>query len=594
LDYKISFEPLGIRINCPRGATIFEAARDAGVTLTSICGGRGICGQCRVQILDGKTSSTARKKKSYCNEQELDEGFYLACETIPLGDLRVYLPLTSLSVEQRLQINGPDVASVIDPVLAHYELDLRDYMPEKSYLDWDNLCSILKTQSIRCARADLSVLQRFSSILHSPVSTIGITVRGDEVIDIHQAGQEILGVAIDLGTMKIAAHLVDLNSWKLLAARGVTNPQVAFGEDVMSRITYALENGGNKLRSSVTTAINQLIEELTGDVEKVAELTLVANTAMHHLLLGLPVSHLGRAPYAPVIRSSLDIKARDLGLHIAPGAYAHFLPGIAGFVGGDHVAMLMATGIHDTDKTVLGIDIGTNTEISLARKRMMSCVSCASGPAFEGAHIENGMKAASGAIESVKIGRNRIELTVIDNVPPIGICGSGILDTVAQLRRHRIIDKRGRFQDHEMVCQGDNGCEFILAGACDSNTRKNICITGGDIAEIQLAKAAIRTGIDTLLYESNTNEEDIDEVVIAGAFGSYIDVSSAIAIGMLPSISLDKFKQVGNAAGVGARLALASKRHRSMAQKIAEKVRHIDLGNYSEFSSRYLKAMWFP
>ncbi len=595
LEYKIWFEPLGLRIACPEGATIFEAARDAGIALTSICGGRGMCGQCRVQLLDGNASPISEREKAHLNEQEIDASFRLACETQPLSDLRVYLPQTSLAIKQRLQLLGTDVPSALDPVLSEYDLDVRDSTLEEPFAVWENMCQSLTEQCrLPRLRADLPSLQRLPLILRSSGPTVGVTVRGDEVIDVHPAGQRLLGVAIDLGTTKIAAHLVDLRTGESLAARGLTNSQAAYGEDVMSRITYALEGGGNELRASVTEALNQLIGELTENSEQVVELTLVGNTAMHHLLLGLPVLQLGQAPYVPAVRCSLDIKARDLGLHVAPGAYVHLLPNIAGFVGSDHVAMLMAAGLHETDKTVLGIDIGTNTEVSLVRKGIISSLSCASGPAFEGAHVRHGMKAASGAIESVKINHNRAALTVIDGVPPVGICGSGIVDAIAQLRQHRIIDRRGRLQGHPLVRQGDNGREFILAGIDISGTGQNISITGGDIAEIQLAKAAIRTGINTLLDEAGMGIDEIDEVIIAGAFGSSIDVSSAIAIGMLPSLSLEKFKQVGNAAGIGARLALMSKRHRSIAQNIAERVRYIELASHPRFQKEFSQSMWLP
>jgi uncharacterized 2Fe-2S/4Fe-4S cluster protein (DUF4445 family) len=593
LEYKIWFEPLGLRIACPEGSTIFEAARDAGISLTSICGGRGMCGQCRVQLSDGSASPISEREKACLNEQEIDASFRLACETQPLSDLRVYLPQTSLAIKQRLQLLGIDVPSALDPVLSEYELDVRGSILEEPFAVWENLCQHLAERcGLPSLRADLASLQCLPLILRSSGPTIGITVRGDEVIDIHPAGQRLLGVAIDLGTTKIVAYLVDLNTGESLAARGVTNSQVAYGEDVMSRITYALEGGGNELRSSVTGALNQLIGELTENSEQVLELTLVGNTAMHHLLLGLPVLQLGQAPYVPAVRSSLDVKARGLGLRVAPGAYVHLLPNIAGFVGSDHVAMLMAAGLHETDKTVLGIDIGTNTEVSLVRKGIISTLSCASGPAFEGAHIRHGMKAASGAIESVSINHDRIELGVIDDVPPVGICGSGILDAIAQLRQHRVIDRRGRLQGHPLVRQGDNGREFILADV--DGTEQNISITGGDIAEIQLAKAAIRTGINTLLDEGGMGIDEIDEVIIAGAFGSYIDVSSAIAIGMLPSLSLERFKQVGNAAGIGARLALMSKRHRSIAQNIAERVRYIELASHPRFQKEFSQSTRLP
>jgi uncharacterized 2Fe-2S/4Fe-4S cluster protein (DUF4445 family) len=298
-----------------------------------------------------------------------------------------------------------------------------------------------------------------------------------------------LGLAVDLGTTKIAAYLVDMETGDPLAAEGIMNPQIAYGEDVMSRISYAMGNGGARLRQVVTEGLNELIEKLCSEPERIVEMTLVGNTAMHHLFVGLPVRQLGLAPYLPAVQISLDVKARDLGLHVAPGAYVHLLPNVAGFIGADHVAMILATGIYKTDKIVVGLDIGTNTEV------------VSSGPAFEGSRIKHGMRAASGAIEKVRVLDSQAKVQTVDDAPPIGLCGSGIVDAIAELRRIGLINRRGRLGDDPGVRPVDNTREFILVAGERSGTGQDITITQKDISEIQLAKAAIRTGIEALLDE---------------------------------------------------------------------------------------------
>ena len=272
----------------------------------------------------------------------------------------------------------------------------------------------------------------------------------------------------------------------------------------------------------------------------------------------------------------------------------HFLPNVAGFVGGDHVAMLLATGLYEANGAKIGIDIGTNTEVTLAAKGTITSLSCASGPAFEGGHIKNGMRASDGAIEKVEISDDGVQYRVIGDMPPMGICGSGILDTVSEMRKREIIDERGRLRNHLLVRQGKDGAEFVLALGNITRIKRDISLTQRDIGEIQLAKAAIRTGINVLLSEADLQEDEIDGVIIAGAFGSYINVESAINIGMFPTVSLNKFSQIGNAAGMGAKLALMSKKSRIVAGEIAKKSRYIELTAYPDFTREFSNSLRFP
>ena len=402
-----------------------------------------------------------------------------------------------------------------------------------------------------------------------------------------------LGLAVDIGTTKVAAYLVNLHSGEVLASKGVMNPQISYGEDLISRIVAAgkSEAGSEKLQSILIEGLNKLVHELCEESshasDEIVEAVVVGNTVIHHLFLGLPVQQLGVSPYTPVVDTAVDVKAREVGLEINPGGYVHLLPNIAGYVGADHVAMLLATRLDNAAETTLAIDIGTNTEICLNHKGKMTSVSCASGPAFEGAHIKHGMRAAPGAIEYVQIENNAVKIQTIGGVPPVGICGSGLLDAVAQMRLNGIVDTSGRMGEHPLKRGDGPAKEFVLAGRPDLDP---IMISQKDVRELQLAKAAIRVGIMALTENAGIDEQDIQKVVIAGAFGTFIDIKSAITIGMLPDLPLDRFQQVGNAAGTGARLALISKEERARADLLADKVGYIELASMRNFSTCFAEA----
>jgi uncharacterized 2Fe-2S/4Fe-4S cluster protein (DUF4445 family) len=335
-----------------------------------------------------------------------------------------------------------------------------------------------------------------------------------------------------------------------------------------------------------------LCKEVKAKASEIVDAVLVGNTAMHHLLTGLPVKQLALAPFVPAVSRAIDIKASRLGLRFAPGAYLHLLPNIAAFVGADHTAVLLAT-LDGGKEITLAIDIGTNTEVSLIDGDKITTTSCASGPAFEGWHIKDGMRAASGAIERMRMVNNKVEYQTIDNKPAIGICGSGILDTVAQLYLAGVLEEGGKMNPkHQRVRRGDKLLEFVLVGNKEKDATRDIVITQADVREIQLAKAAIRTGIQALLEANNYGEEKIGKVIIAGAFGTYIDVNSAVAIGMLPVLPLERFQQVGNAAGTGARLALISRAKRAAAQKMVSRVNYIELADVPGFNKTFIQASY--
>jgi uncharacterized 2Fe-2S/4Fe-4S cluster protein (DUF4445 family) len=444
-------------------------------------------------------------------------------------------------------------------------------------------------------RIDLQIQQSLSQTVRDLNWDVRVGLRGEEVIALGAPGTKWLGLAVDIGTTKIAGYLIDLESGKTIASKGMMNPQISYGEDVISRIVAASKSTENaiKLQSLVVDTLRQLAVDLCGEAgarpEEIVEAVVVGNTAIHHLFLRLPVKQLGLAPYIPAVRSSMDIKAREIGLKIAPGAYVHLLPNIAGYVGADHVAMLLAIRIDEAEKTTLAIDIGTNTEICLKHRGRLTSVSCASGPAFEGAHIKFGMRAAPGAIEHVRLTAERLEIQTIGGGAPVGICGSGLLDVVAQLRLSNVIDRGGKMQAHPRVRNQNGMTEFVLTERAGQDA---ITISQKDVRELQLAKAAIRLGIQALVSAAGITEDDIKQILIAGAFGTFIDVQSAITIGMLPALPLERFKQVGNAAGTGARLALISESQRARAQQIAVQDGYIELAAVPNFNRKFAEATY--
>jgi uncharacterized 2Fe-2S/4Fe-4S cluster protein (DUF4445 family) len=594
----VDFEPLGRRARVGHGATLLEAARQAGVGLNAICGGAGTCGTCRVRVLAGQVTPPTEAERD-----AVAGGCRLACQARVLGDVRVDVPPASITAPQRAQIEGRERAVELDPAIRGFDVVAPPPSLTDLQADATRMREALHQQhGVTVRRWDHAMLGQISAALRERGWSARLVVRDNEVIALAPSGTSPLGLAVDIGTTKVAAYLMDLESGETLAAAGAMNPQIAYGEDVMARIAHAMEGEDRALdlQHHIIGGLNDLTRALCGQAgrasSEVAEAVLVGNTCMHHLVLGLPVRQLGLAPYVPALADFCDLKARDLGLGLAPGAYVHLLPNIAGFVGADHVAMILATGMHEAREVTLGLDIGTNTEISLAVDgRLMSC-SCASGPAFEGAHIRDGMRAAPGAIEWVRLVDGEVEYQTIDEAPPVGICGSGVLDGVATLRQAGVLKANGamKLEDQPRVRRTERGPEFLLVPAGERDAPRDLVITRKDVNEIQLAKAAIRAGVEVLLQEAGLEAEQVERVVVAGAFGTYLDVGSALAVGMFPPLPRERFVQVGNAAGVGAKMALLSRRCRGVAEEIARRVEYIELTTHPQFVQAYMAALMLP
>jgi len=597
--HHIDFEPIGRRGDCPTEQSLLDCAHQLGVDLASICGGAGTCYACKVQVMKGTVSPPTTTEKDVFSADELKQGYRLACQTYAKSDVKVHVPPESMTAQQRTQVEGMEAAVAPDPPVRAYTVKIP--VPSLADLRADDrrlLDTLEQQHQVSCSLIDDAVLRDMSPRLRSWEWQAQASVRDGEVVAVSPSPTPNLGLAVDIGTTKIAGYLVDLETGKTLASIGIMNPQISYGEDVITRIGRARESPAEaaRLQNVVITALSQIAIDLCGEVkarpENIVEAVVVGNTAMHHLFLRLPVAQLGLAPYVPAASQALDVKAREIGLNIAPGAYVHLLPNIAGFVGADLVAVLIATEPWKVGKVVLTVDIGTNTEVCLITDDDMTSVSCASGPAFEGAHIQCGMRAASGAIERLRLVDNKVEYQTVYGTPPIGLCGSGILDAIAQLYRVGAIDKGGKMRDkHPLVRNVKGRNEFVLVKEGEREGGRAVTITQQDVREIQLAKGAIYTGIKLLLEARNRSEAEIEQVIIAGAFGTYIDVASAITIGMLPRLPLSRFRQVGNAAGTGARLALISRQKRAEAQAIARKIKYIELAADPRFMSTFVDAI---
>jgi uncharacterized 2Fe-2S/4Fe-4S cluster protein (DUF4445 family) len=532
-EHRILFTPSRRRITLSSGATVLDAARKADVGLIAVCDGLGTCHQCIVRLVQGDLNSPTDVERQVFSDSRFASGFRLACQAIPLSDVTIDIPPDSTPTNQRLQVEGLDV----------------DIQP-------------------------------------------------DPVIDLAGRDQPPYGLALDTGTTKLAAYLVNLADGSILAKGGAPNPQMVYGDDVISRIAHANRGASEtaELHAVLVDGINDLVAGLcqTGDLNRhqILDAVVVGNTAMHHLFAGLPTRQLGEAPYEPARREPLNLPANSLGLDLAPGALVHLPPVIAGFVGSDHIAADLACGLLGPGENTLLVDIGTNTEITLRTPDGLSCCSCASGPAFEGAHIHAGMRAAAGAIERVFYDQNGWHLLTVDGMDPVGICGSGILDAVAELRRVGIIDDRGTLRKEvDGVKRLPEGWAFQLANTAPGSRLNGIHVTRRDINEVQLAKAAIRTGIEVLLMENDLTAKQVKRVIVAGAFGTYLQVASAVAIGMFPDLPLERYQQVGNAAGAGARLILLSKRAREDALKLQKQMRYVELTTIRDFQGVYMAAL---
>jgi uncharacterized 2Fe-2S/4Fe-4S cluster protein (DUF4445 family) len=588
--FALAFPQLGRTIAGRGEETVFQAARRSGVRVVGACGGRGTCGSCMVLVSEGETHRLAPEDERGLKHAR-DKKWARACQMQPRSDCTIEVAERSVAPVARTEVDAAG-AEILPVRAAVTGIDAK--VAEATLSDTaSDFSRVTEGCGLGGATADLAALRQLPALLRQHDWTVRTLVRGREVIGFAAPKSRLLGMAVDFGTTNAAAFLIDLETGARLASLGIENPQTAWGADLISRINYAIQvqGGAAELQASGLAALNALAHDLCHAIgaqpTDIVDVAICGNTAMHHLLLGLPVRQLGRAPFVAAMRGAMDIKARDLGFEIAPGAYVHLAPNVGGFVGGDHVTALLATRERwSAAGASIVMDIGTNTEISLIHGGRILSASCPSGPALEGGHISCGMRAADGAIEHVRALDGRLKVETIGRKTAVGVCGSGVLDTIAALRELALLNDGGRLEgDHPDLGEADGKRAAVLA--------PGVSFSQADIRAVQLAKAAIRTGTDLLLAEAGIAEAGIGRFIIAGAFGAYIAVESGIAIGLFPDLPRERFEQVGNAAGAGIRGMLASVEARHEAAALAHACEYIELSSRTGFQKTFLHRIGF-
>ncbi len=589
---------------------MLDAFTASGMSVRAECGGRGVCGKCKVQVTGTPhVSAVTDQETQVLTPEELASNLRLACQLRLEGDLTVLIPTESRVRQRRIQDAGVAVAFDLAPAIRK----LRVQPSPPTLLDPQTyaeglLRALEETYDLRGLTMGYAALKTLPSALRASRQTVTATIwQSREVIDV-EAGDttsQAYGLAVDIGTSKIVGQLVSLDDGHVVATSSLENPQILHGEDVISRITFAstMETGLDQLHALVVNGINAVASQVCAEAGVAAthlyEVTIVGNSAMHHLLLHIPPLSLALAPYVPTVKHPLDLRPRDLPLQMNAGGNIHLLPLVAGFVGADNVAGLLATGVHTSPALALFIDIGTNTEVNLGnREGLLSC-SCASGPAFEGAHIRDGMKAVHGAIERITIDapRDAVHYQVVGGGKPVGICGSAMIDVLAELLRHGVVDATGRLSTDaatERVRKGGSSLEFVVAWHDETDKAEDIVITQGDIRELQLAKAAIYTGCRILMQHRGVSPDAIERVYLAGAFGNYIDATNAKIIGLIPDVPTERVVFVGNSALAGARMALLSTALRREAAALSQRLTYVELGAAATFNEELIAATYLP
>ena len=593
--FNVTFKPDGKQTSIHAGATLFEAASQAGIVLNSVCGGKGICRKCAVKI-------------------EPHGRQVLACQYHIQNDLTVTIPPDSRFFEQKILEHGIDRQIKVHPTVCK-----RYLKPEIDSTDPETLEAILKKanpgQSYKISSRAAHQLKQFdaqslkegvTAVCHldpalddSDSQSDKYTVRSFEK---GNTTDRIFGLAVDVGTTTVVVKLIDMANGQCEATQATINPQRQYGDDVVSRIAYAQTNAKLvELNATIIDCINQLIARLTNessiDAEHIYEMCVVGNTTMNHIFLKLPVKQLGHAPYEAFSLDAHDVLADELGLQINPAGNIHTVENIAGFVGADTTAVALAVDMDFAEDVTLAVDIGTNGELVLGTKDRLYAVSCAAGPAFEGARITCGSRAAEGAIEAVVVNEGDIDLDVIGSSPPRSICGSGLIDAVAVLLDLGIIDATGRFTEAQKV--QDKLPTAILSRMIEKDGQPAFCLadsvvlTQRDIREVQLAKGAIRTGFKILLKKFGLEDPGIKQVLLAGAFGNYIRPESALRIGLLPDVPAESIHFVGNAASSGAQMILLSRHCRRRAKRLARKIEYIEIAHEPEFQTVFADSMLF-
>ena len=604
----IVFLPFEKKTELDGHLSILQLAQKAGLPLQSTCGGKRVCGKCKVVVekTDGPLLTPSEREQEILGELT-DKGYRLACDTVLTHSSIVLIPEESQIKRQVIltsEVEHPYPVR-LRPNISQYYVEVPEPSLDSVVADRERLVLALENAyKIRRPALDPLALRKLPHTIRSDREGITVTIRDKkEIIDLYAGIQDgLFGIAFDIGTTTVVGYLMDLLTGDKLSVKSTMNSQIPFGDDLISRISFCQEDPGGleKLRTSIVKCLNTLISDACGeagfDPARIVEATMVGNTAMHHLFVGLDPRYLSMAPYPPVLQTGQDFKARDMGLEIGASAYVHLLPLEAGFVGSDTIACILATGLHRSKVPTLLIDLGTNGEIVLGDKNGLVCCSTAAGPAFEGGHIRWGMRASSGAIERVKINPDTLDVKAetIHAQSPQGLCGSGIISAVAEMIRAGIVLGKGNFNKEiqsPRLRQGKDGWEFVVVWASETAEKNDIVVTQKDVAELQMAKSAVYAGATFLMEKLGVKQ--VKRILLAGACGNYVDPLDACTIDLFPGFQTADVIGVGNAAGHGSCLALLDKNKRKEAERIARDTQYQELAGTTRFQELFVSSMFF-
>lgn len=611
-EYKVIFEPTGRQVYVLPDSILLEAAAQAGLILQTPCGGTGKCGKCRVRVIAGNCEPSANCLVVFGRER-VEDGHRLACQAKAGGDLTIEIPVDSLFESQtQILVQGTAEQFHVQPAVSKHYLELGPPDSNDARSDIERVRSALKPAEFN--NISIATVRMLPPALRQHQFKGTVVLTDHELIDFEPGDtrEKCFGIALDLGTTTVVGSLVNLRNGTDIAVDARLNPQTSYGDDVISRIRKCREdkNGLGQLQRVIIGAINDIIDKLVLDGKiihnDIYEVVIAGNTTMQQIACGIDPAALGEMPFVPAFTNALELHASDMGFDIHHNGHVYVFPQIGGFVGGDTVAGLVASKLPQTQGVTLFVDIGTNGEIVLKHKERIMAASVAAGPAFEGARISCGMRATNGAIEKVIINDSDLVFNVIGNTRPAGLCGSGLIDLAAELLRIGIIDQTGRILTSSelpaglsnslrkrFIEQKGTAC-VVLAQKSETISGQPLVITQKDIRELQLATAAIKTGINILLRMGKLAPSDIDTILLAGAFGNFIRRNHARRIGLLPAIPSEKIRFIGNASLMGAKRAVLSVTEKEQAARIAQNVEHIDLSLSPDFQAEFGSAMIFP
>ncbi|HWD95201.1 MAG TPA: ASKHA domain-containing protein [Acidimicrobiales bacterium] len=602
------FEPAGKKVRVPPGVMLFDAASWNGVAIDSTCGGHGTCRKCKVQILEGETPITSLDTRAF-STTELRDGWRLACRVQVASDLRVDVP--ELVTRPKAATVGVGRKVILRPAVQKRYVELTEPSLSDQTTDLERLFAAVDDLELRC---ELSVLRDLGRVLRANDYRVTAVIVDDVLIGVEPGDttERLFAIAFDLGTTTVVATLLDLTTGAPVAVQSMLNQQQPFGADVITRISAimmkpeALGELSRLAHQTLNELAQAVCEEGSVDPREVYEVALAGNATMTHIVLGIDPESLGVAPFIMTAKHFPDVLARDVGVAVHERARAVIFPSLGAYVGGDIVAGMLASGMDRDSRLRLFLDIGTNCELVLGNTDRLLSTAAPAGPAFEGAAIRCGMRAAPGAIEVVKVTADDVTLGVIGDIEPEGLCGSGLVDVVAELVQLKIIDSSGRYVTNEEIASiapgiADRLCDlagqrvFVLHWKSDvGDVEQSIFLSQRDVRELQFAKAAIATGWRLLLDEAGVKEEELQQVLLAGSFGSYLSPASAVRLGLVPKLPLLRIVSAGNVAGEGAKMALLSLRERSGAMALLEEVEYVELSDRSDFNDAFVDQLAFP